>query len=426
MGPGRENPGHCLGRQGLNVVRGMVRFLLLGWSAALAAWSLLTLVKARNVPLWKLAIAATEFGHYLAVLAIITGSAIVAHAIVYRGSRPAGLISLTGAVLAAAATVLFFRPLMRAPLVANALSEQFQAAFGIPGPDRPIVSGRRAYFPPRQHVQPVSSHVFAHAGTPDALTLDLYRAASTAPAACVIIIHGGGWDAGDRHQLPELNHFLAQHGYAVAAISYRLAPKHRWPAQREDALAAISWLKAHADELGIDGTRLVLLGRSAGGQIATAVAYGTDDPAIRGVVALYAPHDLPFVWSIAREDDVLNSVKLLRQYLGGPPDGERATLYQSASGQLLLGSPRASPVPPTLLLHGTLDELVWVEHSRRLTARLAELGAPHAFIELPWATHAFDFNLHGPAGQIETFAMKVFLAAVTRPAAATTSSLSAR
>ena len=62
-------------------------------------------------------------------------------------------------------------------------------------------------------------------------------------------------------------------GYAVASIDYRLAPEFKWPAQRDDLLAAIRFLRAHAAALGIDEDRLVLLGRSAGGQIATAAAY---------------------------------------------------------------------------------------------------------------------------------------------------------
>ena len=72
----------------------------------------------------------------------------------------------------------------------------------------------------------------------------------------------------------------------MAAVSYRLAPQSVWPAQREDVLAAIAWLKANALKLGLDPTRLVLLGRSAGGQLAAAVGYGARDPAIRAAAAI--------------------------------------------------------------------------------------------------------------------------------------------
>jgi len=156
--------------------------------------------------------------------------------------------------------------------------------------------------------------------------------------------------------------------------------------------------------------RLVLFGRSAGGQIAAAVGYGARDPAIRGVIALYAPQDMPFVWSVSREDDALNSAKLMRQYLGGPPDEARRALYLSASGQWLA----QTDSPPTLLIHGSLDTLSWDRHSERLNARLAELRVPHYYLRLPWATHGFDFNPDGPGGQLADYALSRFLARVTR------------
>jgi acetyl esterase/lipase len=144
---------------------------------------------------------------------------------------------------------------------------------------------------------------------------------------------------------------------------------------------------------------LTLLGRSAGGQIATATAYGETLPGVRAVVALYACHDMEFVWSIRSEHDALNSHKLMSQFLGGGPDGDDArTRFRSASGEKLVHA----HAPPTLLIHGKLDELVWCRHSERLTAELAKAGVPHVFVELPWATHAGEANLHGPSGQLIT------------------------
>jgi acetyl esterase/lipase len=248
------------------------------------------------------------------------------------------------------------------------------------------------------------------------LKLDFYRPgaakdAAQPPRPCLVVIHGGGWDSGDRAQLAKWNPRWVAQGWAVAAISYRLAPGSVWPAQGEDVQSALAWLKAHARELEIDATRFVLLGRSAGGQLATAAAYGARDPAVRGVIALYAPHDMPFAWSIARADDTLNSARLMRQYFGGPPDTpERRARYESASGHL-----RArADAPPTLLLHGRLDTLAWHRHSARLAARLRELGAPVEHLELPWATHGFDFYPDGPGGQLAEAAIAHFLVKAAR------------
>ena len=99
----------------------------------------------------------------------------------------------------------------------------------------------------------------------------------------------------------------------------------------------------------------------------------------------------------------------MRQYLGGTPDSAREN-YESASAL-----PRVNAqTPPTLLVHGALDALVWYRHSVRLDARLTERSVPHVFLALPWATHACEYNLHGPGGQLTTFAVDWFLATVTK------------
>jgi acetyl esterase/lipase len=171
----------------------------------------------------------------------------------------------------------------------------------------------------------------------------------------------------------------------------------------------MDYLIEHAAELHLDPERFVLLGRSAGGQIAEAVAYGAPRPAIRGCIAFYCPADMNYAYEFGRADDILNSLQLLRHYLGGTPAEAREN-YDSASGILLANHES----PPTLLLHGRIDPLVWYRQSERLAARLTTVGAPHYFVQLPWATHAFDYNFRGPGGQISTYAVEVFLAAVTR------------
>jgi acetyl esterase/lipase len=264
-------------------------------------------------------------------------------------------------------------------------------------------------FAPKVATVAVETREFA-----EGLKLDFRRPPGfSGKAPCVVVVHGGGWDSGDRTEIAWFDDWLARQGWAVTAIDYRLAPAHPWPAQRDDVLAAIAWLKSHATELGIDASKLVLFGRSAGGQIAAAVGYTAHDPAIRGVIALYAPQDMPFVWSISRDDDALNSLKLMRQFMGGPPDAERAENYRTASAQLNVEN---GVTPPTLLMHGTLDTLVWRRHSERLAARLGEARVPHLFVELPWAVHAFEFNPDGPGGQLTTFSVAWFLARVVAPA----------
>ena len=230
------------------------------------------------------------------------------------------------------------------------------------------------------------------------------------PGGAILFIHGGSFNSGSipSHRTLAGNVALASRARALL-IDYRLAPHSIWPAQRDDMLAALTYLQAHSAQLGLDPTRFVLFGRSAGGNLAEALACTAHDPAVRGVIALYAPADLQFAWDYAREDDMLKSPQLLRQFLGGPPAAAPAA-YASSSGYR-----HVTPTsPPTLLVHGRLDTLVWHRQSERLAARLADARVPHVFVSLPWATHAFEFNLHGPGGQLTTFSVEWFLAAVTR------------
>ena len=206
-----------------------------------------------------------------------------------------------------------------------------------------------------------------------------------------------------------MDRFLAGRGFAVADIIYRLAPKWRFPAPVEDVRAAIGFLRAGADSLGIDPNQIVLLGRSAGGQIALTAAYSLKDPAIRGVISLYGPTDMYWGWDHPSNPEVIDTPRNLREYLGGRPS-EVPAAYDAASPIRLV----TSSVPPTLFLHGGRDELVSPEDSARLSKRLTEAGVRNLNVSLPWATHGFDYIVRGPGGQISAYAIEYFLETVTR------------
>lgn len=387
-----------------------MRWVFLTLAVMLCALSALTWVPAWHVIVWQAALLAGEFGHYLGLVTVVLICVIVAYGVVVvEPDQPYWRMAGLATVLALAASVLFFSPTAYATRVAAGLPTKMEQAFG-PKPASSRALNLRRMWIPLPRVQPVefSSHTFTPSDWPESLQLDFYPTAG-ASAPVIVVVHGGGWDSGNRDQIPHFNHWLAGQGYHVAAISYRLAPEFPWPAQRDDTLQAIAWLKQNAGMLKIDATRIVLLGRSAGAQIAGAVAYAAEDPAIRGFIGLYGVYDMNFVWSISREDDVLNSIKLMNQFLGGAPTPANQADYDSASAQGLV---RAGRTPPTLLLHGTVDTLCWVKHSQRLADQLKKADVPHAFIELPWAVHAFDYNLTGPGGQITTYAVNEFLSAV--------------
>jgi acetyl esterase/lipase len=385
----------------LKRILSMVRWFLLFLAVALLSLGLLTVVESPVWSAWQLAVLAGEFGHWFAPIAIVTA---IAAWFLRRGRRLRSMMTL---VTSLAAAVLLLKPAVQAWRIASNLRAKLAGQLGETRVTREPFSFATLFFgrdPPLVPIQTLTAG--------NGLPLDFYRPAGDADkrgAPCVIVIHGGGWNSGDRHQIPKLNHWLASRGYAVAAISYRLAPKFLWPAPRDDVLSAIAFLKAHAAELGIDAERFVLLGRSAGGQIAETVGYTANDSAIRGVIGFYAPSDLEFGYANTTENDMIRSPALMRQYLGGPPELARAN-YDSASAYFYV----TKQTPPTLLLHGELDPLVWHRHNVRLDARLAENGVRRVFVSLPWATHAFDFNLHGPGGQLTTYAIEWFLKSVTK------------
>ncbi len=375
----------------------MLRWSLLGISVLTFALGLLTAFKAPPWIDWRLSILAGEFGYGVALVPMV----IFFYEAFFGGTNSVlGTLTLAASALAVG---LLLKPAAQAARLGRQLPAQLEAAFGPAHPSRPpfSVSGFFTAGPKTASVE-----TMAYSGD---LALDFYRASGRSPAPCVIVVHSGGWNSGERGELPSFNRWLAGHGYAVAAISYRLAPGAIWPAQRDDIVAAVAYVRAHAGSLGVDPTRIVLFGRSAGGQLVEATAYGVPSLGLRGVIALYGPADLNFAYTYGKEDDVLKSPQLLRQFLGGPPATARAN-YDSASAILHV----AAASPPTLLMHGQLDALVWHKQSERFAQRLTDVGVPHVFVSLPWATHAFEFNVNGPGGQLTTFAAEWFLAAVTK------------
>ena len=190
------------------------------------------------------------------------------------------------------------------------------------------------------------------------------------------------------------------------AITYRFAPKYIWPAQKDDVHLAFDFIKAHANEFGIDLHNFFILSRSAGAQIAGAVAYQMKDPGLRGYISFYSPTDLKFGYEVGDEDDILKSRQLVRNFMGGKPI-EIPENYKDAS---VIESLAQNPtLVPTLIFHGELDRLCWFKHSERLQMQLEARHIPHTFVRMPWATHGFDYNINGPSGQISTHLIESFL-----------------
>lgn len=339
------------------------------------AFSLLAVLPAPTYIAWKLAILATEWGYWFALPGLIAAAFITAE---HKLLKIAALLAIVGGLL-------LLTPLARAI------------------PHRPsimhLMHGTHAH-----RVEP------AHYTYSPGLALDLYKPHSADGASpVVVVIHGGSWRGGDQTQLAKLNSHLANEGYAVAAITYRLAPAHKFPAAYDDVRAAIAFLKARAGEFGIDASRIVLLGRSAGGQLALLTAYTARDPAIKGAISFYGVTDLRWGWEHPAAPLVIDSRGVLEDYIGGTP-AQAGAAYDTASP-----IDHVQTATPTLLIHGGRDELVFDEHSRMLYERLMAAGKSVRYVELPWATHGCDFAFNGPCGQVSTRAVLEFLRSVNGP-----------
>ncbi|UJR22347.1 hypothetical protein I4U23_025409 [Adineta vaga] len=365
--------------------------------------SLLNIFKAPTSMLWLAAIFVNEYSVVFIILTTLT----------LLISTQIGFSTLLGTIIGLIALLLYLSPIIRAYFIAQNLTKNLKKAFEH---DR-STSTRNQHFSNDvpfsivklfQFVPKISYRTFTYVKYDDtSLTLDYYESCVSGKRPCVVVIHGGSWVSGNSKQLPELNSHLAQIGYHVVAINYRLAPKWQYPLAIEDATAALNYLRNHADELNIDIENFVLLGRSAGAQIALLSAYKLKQLGIKGAINFYGPVDMIWGYMTPTNPLVLNSYRTLERYLGGSyPDIPEK--YRDSSPIEFV----TKHTVPTLHLHGALDSLVFDEHARRLSNKLNEHDVPNYFLRLPWATHGFDYNLNGPGGQLSTYAIKYFLRVV--------------
>ncbi len=337
---------------------------------------------------WELSIVTTQLGQFFAVGTILFLLALKPWSLLKPPFRPADAFFVA---LGLVAIGTYLTPLMTAMR------------------DYPGKISVVRLFEPTETKTNFTRFKFKAADQTTFLNLDFYPpVGAREKAPWILVIHGGGWINGDSEQLPELNWHLAKQGYGVISIDYRLSPRWLWPAPKDDAIRALEFIHAHAEEWKLDPKRWAVLGRSAGAQIGGVLAYslhGEERP--KGSISFYGPSDLIFGYDIGAEDDILHSRKLLRGFLGGAP-GDVKLLYDSASEMKTV----TRDACPTLLIHGERDILVWVRHSERLLKTLRENGVDAQYVPLKFGPHGFDFFFNGPEGQVATNAVDSFLSRV--------------
>ena len=196
--------------------------------------------------------------------------------------------------------------------------------------------------------------------------LDVYRPVSstanadTTPKPVVVFFYGGAWDSGDKSGYLFVAEALTSRGYVVVIPNYRLYPEVTFPAYMDDAALAVKWTFDNIAQYGGDPEKVIVMGHSAGAQLAALVAYddkylariGVDKRRLKGVVSLAGPLDfLP-----------LTEAKMEFIF----PQAVRAA---SQPINFIVGTE-----PPTLLLHGLADTRVGIHNSRNLAARITARG----------------------------------------------------
>jgi acetyl esterase/lipase len=359
--------------------------------------SLLAVFKAFEYHIWLLAIGVTEFPWLFSSITFV---------ILLTGFW-VNKYQMPGTVIGIIALILFLSPIFRAYILAGNVRGEFDKAFNVSNTDSITPPFTITKLFAKNVVVPY--RVIDYVKYPDTtMKLDFYPSRMIGRRPCVIVVHGGSWAGGDSQQLPELNSYMAAKGYNVASINYRMAPKWQTPAPVEDIANAIKYLTAHADELHIDPTQFVLLGRSAGAQIALLAAYTLHNQQLKGVIDFYGPADMVWGYSIPSNPLIMDSRKVMDDYVGGSFSKVPMKYYECSPLNFV-----SKESMPTLIIHGTNDVLVSPEHSHRLNGALNNNGIKHYWLQIPWATHGFDFNLNGPGGQISTYTVMQFLKTVS-------------
>lgn len=213
--------------------------------------------------------------------------------------------------------------------------------------------------------------------------LHLYLPQSPRPAPFVLGIHGGGWSNGDQTAYSYLWPKLRPLGIGLVLASYRLAPRHPFPAAYDDLLFTLRWLSEHGGEHQLDTGRCVLFGGSAGGHLSTllaarATAEDQPRPTLCGLAQYCGIMDTvsQFAWDENRQSSMTS------QFVIGTPQ-QAPEVHRAASPLQHLHA----GMPPVWMAHGSADPTVPFSQSLEVVKRLRSLGHDVIFHEARGLQH---------------------------------------
>ena len=250
------------------------------------------------------------------------------------------------------------------------------------------------------------------------LTLDIYQPKAAKARPAIVFVHGGGWASGDaRHSrsfsdLPDALAALAAKGFVVASVNYRLSGQAKFPAPLQDVKSALRWLRSHADDYGIDATRIMVWGEDAGGHLAALAATSCGVTAFEPAAAstnsaTRLPSDCAdgaIIWSgfadLAAISDAPTQAALA--FLMG------CTSTDCAPGVMTAASPVSyinNMTPPFLIQHGETDGIAPTSQARDLADRLKAAGVP---VELAIYPGGHELNGAAAMGKLVDFVSRIF------------------
>jgi acetyl esterase/lipase len=248
----------------------------------------------------------------------------------------------------------------------------------------------------------------------DAVSLlgDLYLPAGAGPFPALVGVHGGGWQAGARNAFQFWGPYLAERGYALFAISYRLAKKRQrmFPQAVNDVLAAVQFVRGSAREIRVDPERIALFGASAGAHLASLAALGGEtfkgsypndefvavSTKVKALVGVYGVYDLAEMWQryqlqSPRENNIEN-------FMGAAPmDNPR--LYFDASP--INYASFANNYMGVFLAVGTEDDLV--DRRAQTDAFLMKLKQANFFVRTCIVQGAPHYWLSDPIEEVGSY-----------------------
>jgi acetyl esterase/lipase len=233
----------------------------------------------------------------------------------------------------------------------------------------------------------VDVHTVSYDDRYDTGEMDIHAPVGASATPAILLIHGGGWWYGDRDETDPIADRFARAGYVVANLDYRLVPDAIFPAQVFDSFCALAYLRAHADELGIDPARIGVAGFSAGAHLASMLAFAADVPELQddacpsgrtGPAAALAGGAGPYKLDILLDDTTTD-------FLGVPysQDPER---WELASPITHVGAGE----PPSLLFHAEHDLVIDIGQSERMRDTLRKAGNQSWFLRLEGGGHALN------------------------------------